>query len=249
MVSSDFRKDAREKLSGKWGKAALITLAYAVVSAVLSLLQSRTKGAVSTIISIIVAIIEVPLSFGLIVSFVKLFKAEDVGAFDFLKSGFENFKKAWGVTLYTFLKMIWPVVLFIVSTILLSVGTAGALIYSVTSSKNTATLQVLGFISIPLIIISIIWMILLSYYYKIAPIIAADNENMTGKEAVEESRRIMKGKRGKLFCLELSFIGWAFLGALSFGIGFLWIGPYMQTAVISFYKNISTSNTTDTVEE
>ena len=31
MVSSDFRKEAREKLSGKWGKAVCINLAYMLV--------------------------------------------------------------------------------------------------------------------------------------------------------------------------------------------------------------------------
>ena len=38
MVSSDFREEAREKLSGKWGKAACITLAYVFIFAVLSII-------------------------------------------------------------------------------------------------------------------------------------------------------------------------------------------------------------------
>lgn len=35
-----------------------------------------------------------------------------------------------------------------------------------------------------------------------------DNPNMTAKQIVEESERIMKGQRGKYFGLELSFFGW-----------------------------------------
>ena len=98
MVSLDFRKDAREKLSGKWGKAALITLSYAAISTLLNLVQNKTEGVLYSIVSIIVAIIQVPLSFGFIMSFVKLFNAEDVGSFDFLKSGFDNFKKEYAIT-------------------------------------------------------------------------------------------------------------------------------------------------------
>jgi len=59
---------------------------------------------------------------------------------------------------------------------------------------------------------------------------------MSAKDVVEESQKTMTGKRAGLFWLQLSFIGWAILGAISFGIGFLWIIPYVQCATIAFYK-------------
>ena len=46
----------------------------------------------------------------------------------------------------------------------------------------------------------------------------------------------MTGKRGKLFCLQLSFIGWAILAVFTLGIGYLWLIPYVQIAIIAFYK-------------
>lgn len=67
-------------------------------------------------------------------------------------------------------------------------------------------------------------------------IIAAENPEMSSKEVVQKSREIMTNNRAKLFFLELSFIGWAFLAGLTFGIGLLWLAPYMQVARISFYK-------------
>ena len=39
MVSSDFRKEAREKLDGKWGKGACITLAYMFIIIVMDLIS------------------------------------------------------------------------------------------------------------------------------------------------------------------------------------------------------------------
>ena len=84
MVSSDFRKEAREKLSGKWGKAACIALAYTFIFAVLGIIESLFSDSIETLISLIVAVIEVPLSLGLIISLVRLFNNEDLKSFDFL---------------------------------------------------------------------------------------------------------------------------------------------------------------------
>ena len=49
----------------------------------------------------------------------------------------------------------------------------------------------------------------------------------------------MKGNRGNCFLLELSFIGWALLGVLTFGIGYLWLMPYMQIAMVCFYDRLA----------
>ena len=46
------------------------------------------------VVSLITTIIELPLSFGLLISFVKLYNGEDVKAFDFLTLGFSNFSRA-----------------------------------------------------------------------------------------------------------------------------------------------------------
>ena len=241
MVLSDYRKDAREKLAGKWGKAVCITLAYIAISVILNLLDRNTKGGLNFVISIATLIIEVPLSFGFVFAFLKLFKSEEVGAFDFLKLGFGNFKRSWSIAWNIFLKMVWPILLMILAVVLLIIGIGSAWVTILGGHISISMLSgigVIGVISAILIIVAAIWAICLSYYYTLANLIAMENEEMTGKEAVEESRNRMEGKRSKLFLLELSFIGWIILGALSLGIGFLWIIPYMQFAVISFYKNI-----------
>ena len=42
----------------------------------------------------------------------------------------------------------------------------------------------------------------------------------------------------KLFLLDLSFIGWALLCVLTFGIGVFWLKPYVSTAHAAFYEDI-----------
>ncbi len=56
---------------------------------------------------------------------------------------------------------------------------------------------------------------------------------------MKESKSLMKGHKLDLFLLWLSFIGWVILAILTFGIGFLWLSPYMGTTTSHFYRYIS----------
>ena len=56
---------------------------------------------------------------------------------------------------------------------------------------------------------------------------------------LKESVRIMRGKKGKLFYLQLSFMGIYLLGAIACGIGLLWVIPYMQVTMANFYRKIT----------
>lgn len=57
-------------------------------------------------------------------------------------------------------------------------------------------------------------------------------------EALLESRDLMRGNRGRFFVLGLSFIGWFMLVYLTFGIGLLWIFPYLSCTYIQFYLDL-----------
>lgn len=63
-----------------------------------------------------------------------------------------------------------------------------------------------------------------------------DNPELEAVPAVKESIRLMRGKKKRLFMLFLPFIGYAALGILSFGIGFLWIIPYHMTLRAAFFE-------------
>jgi len=80
--------------------------------------------------------------------------------------------------------------------------------------------------------------ILIYLTYSMAIFILADNPNMSVFDAMKESRLMMRGQKGKLFMLNLSFLGWVFLCAFTLGIGFLWLGPYIKAADTAFYNDI-----------
>jgi uncharacterized membrane protein len=83
----------------------------------------------------------------------------------------------------------------------------------------------------------------MSYY------ILNDHPEMTVDEAIDASIAMMKGYKMKLFLLDLSFIGWFFLGALSLGIGYLWIAPYYCVARVAFYENLKELRKNEISEE
>lgn len=81
--------------------------------------------------------------------------------------------------------------------------------------------------------------IITSYNYALTDYILAENPELTTKEALELSKKMMYGHRFRLFCLEFSFIGWAFLCVLSLGIGLIWLLPYTEAAKAAFYRDVS----------
>lgn len=81
--------------------------------------------------------------------------------------------------------------------------------------------------------------IIASYSYAMTGYILAENPEMTAGEAIERSKEMMSGNRWRLFCLQISFIGWGILCALTLGIGNLWLTPYKQAAEAAFYREVS----------
>jgi uncharacterized membrane protein len=77
-----------------------------------------------------------------------------------------------------------------------------------------------------------------SYSYAMSFYIMADNPEMDAMQALKASREMMDGYKWRLFCLDLSFIGWALLCLLTLGIGFLFLMPYVEAAHIQFYEDI-----------
>lgn len=82
--------------------------------------------------------------------------------------------------------------------------------------------------------------IMAAYSYSMTGYILAENPNMPADEAIARSKQMMDGNRWRLFCLQISFIGWSILSSLlTFGIGDLWLTPYRQAASAVFYREIS----------
>lgn len=67
----------------------------------------------------------------------------------------------------------------------------------------------------------------------------SENEKPSALDCITESRKMMNGHKWDYFLLQLSFIGWGLLSVLTFGIGFLWLNPYMNATMAAFYDDLS----------
>ncbi len=80
--------------------------------------------------------------------------------------------------------------------------------------------------------------IIKAYSYSMSMYILAENPEIGALEAINRSKAMMNGHKMELFVLELSFIGWYLLVAVTFGIAGIWVVPYMSMTVTNFYNNI-----------
>ena len=78
-----------------------------------------------------------------------------------------------------------------------------------------------------------------SYAYAMTPFIMAENPEMSASEAITASKELMDGHKGELFTLDLTFIGWGLLAALTLNLGNLALNPYRNAAYAAFYKDLT----------
>jgi uncharacterized membrane protein len=238
MLSSELRANARTALQGKWGKAALLTLCYFIIMLVIS----KVLDLIPNIGVIIQFVIATPISFGLLASFIKLKRNEDVGYVEFLSTGFSNFGKVWAVLGNMILKMIVPIILIIVFAVIMIVGMGGSTV--MLASAKSSVSGVAGFGGVAVIgligyLVSVIYATVKGYLYSLSFYILYDNPEKTGKEIVEASEAMMRGNRWKFFWLGLTFIGWTILAAFTFYIGMLWVFPYIMVTFVCFYESLA----------
>lgn len=115
-------------------------------------------------------------------------------------------------------------------------------------SQNTALQTTVGtlllyiLIGFILMVIGIIIALPQYYAYSQVEFILCDTlENQSYESAfkiIRTSRQMMKGYKGKRFVLDLSFIGWYLLTAITLGIASIYVYPYVYTAQTLFYETV-----------
>ena len=251
----ELKSEAYNLLSKDWGNAIGVTFILFCVSIAASLIPYA-----GDVIGIIIA---GPLAFGTALFFLKVSKGEK-GEVEDLFHAFKS-KEAFSFSLIAYLfTLIIIIPVFVVCSILwvtlfvgdfeniaslINSGTASLIDNGTTtpyamdpsfiteyssplfdSGIGTIILSALIIIFVPITILSL----LLSQVY----FILADQKTKSASEAIKMSWNVMKGKKMKLFLLQLSFIGWAILSVFTFFIGLLFLYPYMLTTYAKFYQNL-----------
>ena len=229
--SSGLKRIARENLDGQWGLAVAANLtAILVVTAALapfySLQYLSGGGKVQTIayeiaLSILLAVMMV-LQCGVLRLHLSFARKEPAG----LKMLFDEFTREPQRYITLYLVALWiNIFCMIPGEICIYVGiTSGAsLAYAIGGVLCLAGIVVL----LPYVL-----------RYSMAALLLVDDFQIEVLEALKKIRELMEGNRRRLFTLCLSFLGWNVLGILSCGIGMLWIVPYMEQTLVTFYREL-----------
>lgn len=80
--------------------------------------------------------------------------------------------------------------------------------------------------------------IVISLMYSQAFYVMIDNPDMGVFECLQKSRDIMKGHKWEYFVFELSFLGWYLLIPITLGLGFFYVVPYTNTALVNYYVDL-----------
>ncbi|WP_459502046.1 DUF975 family protein [Bacillus sp. C1] len=257
---SEMKREALQSLKGKWGLGVGSTILYVILSYVIS-----TVATIVVIIPFVILLLslgnsinvleEETVTMGLIITgclFYFLMVIVNLGTYgitaygytnvslklsrrqgatiDALFEGFRGFKRMLttmkAMLLICLYSGMWiPFVLLVIMGFLAEGGRSAG-------EGSAIALFVLLFISFIVIIIAY-------FSYAMTYYVMIDHPEYGALQAMKESKEIMKGHKMDLFLLWLSFIGWAILAVIPFGLGLLWLSPYVSTTTAHFYQSIS----------
>lgn len=147
-------------------------------------------------------------------------------------------------------------------TVVMSVVTAGFLIFLLNTVRQTAPgyanlLDGFGnfwrivLLNALMALFVFLWSLLLvvpgiiaAYRYSQAIYILLDDPAKSPLRCIRESKAMMKGHKGELFLLDMSFLGWYLLGRFPiFGFAVrVWSTPYIATVKTLFYERLLGKN-------
>lgn len=231
LSSKELKRRSRETLTSHYGipmltfvMAQLITL---IISSPFQLSLQNNPGTFQVIIyllaTLIISLLSMVLNAGQSYIHLNLARKKDVRITDlfyFFTRRPDRFILAGLLLLCMFLPIMLPAILCI----------------NMAFTVNSTSLYIVsGF----LWIITMIPVIYLSLTYQLVTYLLIDQPDDRVTDAFRESRHLMKGQKGRLLYLHLSFIGMILLAICSFGIGFLWVSPYQNQTLITFYQNVT----------
>lgn len=195
-----------------WKLFGIVLLEYLITGVLSSISEYIETSILKLLYLILVYAVTIPLSYGVIVSFIKCSRNDSVSLFDFISDGMKSFKSVWKVVGMTILKLLLPAILvslgFVASATLFAVSV-------INLAKTNLLLFILAIIaSLILIILPTIYYVVKSLSYSLGLFILYDDPELSSKEIVEESKTMMKGNKLTLLIVSL-LIYFLLLGSLA----------------------------------
>ncbi len=232
MSFSNIKKITLDNIHGHWHKLAITTLLYLIFSFVPLFIPIAGF--------IFLFVFSTPITYGYILSLIKIINNEEVSIIDFLLIGFKSTVKAWCVIGNLFVRLFIPILILFGFAVLVAYNSFPILEalknHTLTLDIEISPLINIGFLGYIITFIFVLYKFLsyfLCYYLMI------DYPNESGTYIVSKSASLMKGNILRLIGFFFSFIGWFILSILTLGIGLLFFIPYLYISIYYFYKNLS----------
>ncbi|MGG5460377.1 DUF975 family protein [Clostridium sp. B9] len=210
---------AKELLRGRWGNAAGMSLFIGVIS----IIASSVLAIIPILGIILVGAVSAFLSGSALNYCIKLNETDERIRY---MECFITLGQALKIFIFEFLMgviLIGVVIVTLPITLLLESALAIAVLILPIFMMVLSIIIEAGFFAVPMFIV--------------------ENPDMGIMESVSNSWNLTKGFKFDYFIMSLSFIGWVLLAGLTFGIGSLWLQPYMTLTFYIFYKGLLNKDT------
>ncbi len=232
---------ARQKLMGKYALMICAVIMANLITSVLSsicnsVMSANTAGAALAYYAaqLIISILTGLLSTGIVYMLLRIVRGQQALPSDLffaLRNHPDRYILANILQTIIFMLPLLPGTLVLYSAVM---PDAVALLYGDGSDIGSSNEYMILLGSVLLIIGFVIFIRLYLKFILINQVML-DNRDYGVIESFKACSALMRGNKARLFYLGISFIGWIILGALSFGIGYLWIAPYINASATVFY--------------
>ncbi|MCI9627335.1 MAG: DUF975 family protein [Clostridia bacterium] len=225
LTRKELKQNAWQELSGKWGKAAGVTLGYMgiwlamilVVELIDALSGVSILGSIIVLILIVVCLI--PLAFVMPTGYEWIFLKLHRGETTYFGDIFLPFAQVGKILVIAICIWIMKLPFPVLQELVRSVHINKMIVWILTIGASVAV----AYISLTFILINYIM-----YDQKELGIIAT----------MKRSTELMKGQKWNCYILLLSFFFWYLLVLVTCGIAVLWVAPYVKTTMANFYDEL-----------
>ena len=242
---AELKEKARDQMAGRYGNAILMSICRGLIVFSLTFAVSMIFSTILTVRLLMGGSGETSLAEYLIMTFVTTLVSVFAGVFQtgitlfYLNSACN--RPATVANLFYGFKYLFKKSLGI-SAVLVLLNTICLLPYDVClfllrSGKGYDT-DTMAILCIVFMIVGVCIYLPLALGLSQSYYLLLDFPQYSAMELMKLSLRIMKGHKWELFCLQFSFLPLGFLCLLSFGIGTLWLVPYMTMTQTLYFLDL-----------
>ena len=135
MKFNEINNEAKKYLKNNFWKLFFIIFLNYIITTILSKFSNNFETVLFKLIYLtFLYAVTIPLSYGVLVSFIKISRNEPISILSFISDGMKSFKSIWKVVGRTILKLLFPIILLIIG-IFLSIILFN---FSILSNKNSS---------------------------------------------------------------------------------------------------------------